>query len=214
MKVKIKKEGKKETFNLIDSWSDVTLEKWADLVALQEGTKSEEAFETITTMSDIPRQLVSQLALSDVVGIMGKISELQEQADTTLKNLIEIDGVEYGFHPDLSDITLGEYADLETMIKNGVEDNLPEIMAVLYRPITERKGEHYKIQAYDGEIRLRAEEMQQMKAEDVQGALVFFWSFVREVLLKILPSYLMAQTEAIAKTMQTTNSQTNGLGLV
>jgi len=212
MKVKIKKEGKKETFNLIDSWSDVTLEKWADLVALQEGTKSEEAFETITTMSDIPRQLVAQLALSDVVGIMSKISELQEQADTTLKNLIEIDGVEYGFHPDLSDITLGEFADLETMIKQGIEDNLPEIMSILYRPITGKKGDRYTIQSYDGEIRLRAEEMKQMKAEDVQGALVFFWRFVKKLLI-LMPSYLMAQTEAIAKTMQTKTSQTNGLGL-
>ena len=213
MKVKIKKEGKKETFNLIDSWSDVTLEKWADLVALHEGTKSEEALETITSMSDIPRQLVEQLALSDVVGIMSKISELQEQADTTLKNLIEIDGVEYGFHPDLSDITLGEFADLETMIKQGIEDNLPEIMSVLYRPITEKKGEHYSIQAYDGAIRLRTEEMKKMKAGDVQGALVFFWRFVKKLLI-VMPSYLMDQTEAIVKTMQMRTSQTSGLGLV
>lgn len=213
MKVKIKKEGKKETFNLIDSWSDVTLEKWADLVALHEGTKSEEAFETITTMSDIPKQLVEQLALSDVVGIMNKISELQEQADTTLKNLIEIDGVEYGFHPDLSDITLGEFADLETMIKQGIEDNLPEIMSVLYRPITGKKGDRYTIQSYDGEIRLRAEEMKQMKAEDVEGALVFFWRFVKKLFL-IMPSYLMDQTEAIVKTLQMRTSQTSGLGLV
>ena len=213
MKVKIKKEGNEESFNLIDSWSDVTLERWADLVATHEGTKSEEAFETITSMSDIPRELVSQLALSDVVGIMDKISELQSLADSSLKNLIEIDGVEYGFHPDLSDITLGEFADLETMIKQGIEDNLPEIMAVLYRPITEKKGEHYSIQAYDGALRLRAEEMKKMKAEDVEGALVFFWRFVKKLLI-VMPSYLMAQTEAIVKTMQTRTSQTSGLGLV
>ena len=213
MKVKIKKEGNEESFNLIDSWSDVTLERWADLVATHEGTKSEEAFETITSMSDIPRELVSQLALSDVVGIMDKISELQSLADSSLKNLIEIDGVEYGFHPDLSDITLGEFADLETMIKQGIEDNLPEIMAVLYRPITEKKGEHYSIQAYDGALRLRAEEMKKMKAEDVEGALVFFWRFVKKLLI-LMPSYLMAQTEAIVKTMQTRTSQTSGLGLV
>jgi len=211
MKVNINKEGKKETFNLIDSWSDVTLETWADIIALEEGTNSEEALKTITSMSDIPKQLVSQLALSDVVGIMAKISELQEQADTTLKNLIEIDGVEYGFHPDLSDITLGEFADLETLIKDGIEDNLPEIMAVLYRPITKRKGEHYTIQAYDGAIRLRAEEMKQMKAEDVQGALVFFWTFVKTLLI-VMPSYLMAQTEAIEKTTQTKISQVSGRG--
>ena len=213
MKVKIKKEGKQETFNLIDSWSDVTLEKWAELIALEETTKSEEAFETITSMSDIPRKLVSQLALSDVVGIMGKISELQAKADTTLKNLIEIDGVEYGFHPDLSDITLGEFADLEFMIKDGIENNLPEIMAILYRPIVEKKKGLYSIQAYDGDLRLRAEEMKQMKAEDVQGALVFFWHFVKKLLLT-MPSYLMEQTEKIAEQTQTKTLQTSGRGSV
>ena len=211
MKVKIKKDGKKETFNLIDSWSDVTLEKWANLIAQEEEAKSEEAFETITSMSDIPRQLVSQLSLNDVVVIMGKIAELQEKADTTLKNLIEIDGVEYGFHPDLSDITLGEFADLETMIKEGIEHNLPEIMAILYRPITEKKNGLYSIQAYDGALRLRAEEMKQMKAEDVQGALVFFWRFVKKLLL-IMPSYLMDQTEKLTKEKKIL--QTSGLGLV
>ena len=35
--------------------------------------------------------------------------------------------VEYGFHPDLDSITLGEYADIETFIKNGIEKNLPEL---------------------------------------------------------------------------------------
>jgi hypothetical protein len=27
----------------------------------------------------------------------------------------------------LDDITLGEYADIETFIKNGIEDNMPEL---------------------------------------------------------------------------------------
>jgi hypothetical protein len=144
---------------------------------------------------------------------MGKISELQAKADTTLKNLIEIDGVEYGFHPDLSDITLGEFADLEFMIKDGIENNLAEIMAILYRPVVEKKKALYSIQAYDGDLRLRAEEMKQMKAEDVQGALVFFWRFVKKLLLT-MPSYLMEQTEKIVEETQTRTLQTSGLGSV
>jgi len=213
MKVKIKKDGKKETFNLIDSWSDVTLEKRSELVALHEGIKPEEALETIAALSDIPKQLVNELALSDVANIMGKIAELQKEANSELKNLIEIDGVEYGFHPNLEDITLGEYADLETFIQEGIEKSLPEIMSVLYRPITERKGKHYSIQAYDGAIRLRAEEMKKMKAEDVQSALVFFWSFV-SILSTILPLYLMERTQAILKTQKTKNFQKSGRGSV
>ena len=32
MQVNIKKDGKKNTYNLINSWDDVTLEKWAKLI--------------------------------------------------------------------------------------------------------------------------------------------------------------------------------------
>jgi len=190
MKVKIKKQGKTESFNLIDSWSDVTLEKWLQLIDFETGTKTEEATETIAALSDVPKQLVKELALSDVAVIMSKIAELQSKQDTKLKRIIEINDIEYGFHPDLDSITLGEYADIEQFIKNGIETNLPELMAVLYRPIKEKKNDIYIIDAYDGDIRMRTEEMKQMSAEQVQSALVFFYNFAK-ILSEILPLYLM-----------------------
>jgi len=85
---------------------------------------------------------------------------------------------------------LGQYADLETFIKNGIEKNLPEIMAVLYAPIKEKKNDIYIVDAYDGNIRLRAEEMKKMSAQQVQSALVFFYTLGKE-LSEILPLYLM-----------------------
>jgi hypothetical protein len=190
MKVKIKKEGKVESFNLINSWKDVTLETWLKLIDFAEGTKTEEATETIAALSDIPKQLVKELALSDVAVIMSKVGELQGKQDTSLKRIVEINEVEYGFHPDLDSITLGEYADIEQFIKNGVDKNLPELMSVLYRPIKLKKNDIYIIEPYDGDIRLRAEEMKQMSAEQVQSALVFFYN-LGKVLSEILPSFLM-----------------------
>ena len=190
MKVKIKKEGKVKQFKLINSWADVTLSTWITLVDFATGTKTEEATETIAALSDIPKQLVKELALSDVAVIMSKIAELQAKQDTTLKRIIEINEVEYGFHPDLDKITLGEYADIEQFIKNGIETNLPELMAILYRPIKYKKENIYIIDAYDGEITMRTEEMKKMSAEQVQSALVFFYHFAK-VLSVILPSYLM-----------------------
>ena len=192
MKVKIKKQGKTESFNLISSWSDVTLETWLKLVDFETGTKTEEATETIAALSDIPRRLVKELALSDVANIMSKVAELQAKQDKKLKRIIEINDIEYGFHPDLDSITLGEYADIEQFIKNGIESNLPELMAVLYRPVKEKKNDIYIIDAYDGDIRLRTEEMKQMSAEQVQSALVFFYT-LGKVLSEILPLYLMDQ---------------------
>ena len=190
MKVKIKKQGKVESFNLINSWSDVSLSTWLSLIDFETGTKTEEATETIAALSDIPKKLIKELSLSDVAVIMSKVGELQQEQDTKLKRIIEINGVEYGFMPDLDSISLGQYADIETFIKNGIDKNLPELMAVLYSPIKLKKNDIYIIEPYDGDIRLRAEEMKQMSAEQVQSALVFFYT-LGKVLSEILPLYLM-----------------------
>tara|TARA_R110000744_G_scaffold294661_1_gene404881 strand:- start:758 stop:1360 length:603 start_codon:yes stop_codon:yes gene_type:complete len=197
MKVKIKKEGKVKQFNLINSWSDVNLETWLKLIDFETKTKTEQAIETIAVLSDIPKQLVKELALSDVAVIMSKVGELQAKQDTKLKRLIEINGVEYGFHPDLDSITLGEYADIETFIKNGIDKQLPDLMAVLYRPVKQKhENGVYIIDAYDGDIVIRTQEMKQMTAEQVQSALVFFYH-LGKVLSEILPLYLMERLKAM-----------------
>ena len=200
MKVKIKKEGKTKEYNLINSWKDVTLEKWLDL-STNEESKTKEAEETIAALSDIPKKLIKELSLRDVAVIMSKVAELQAEQDSELKRIIEVEGVEYGFHPDLDSITLGEYADIETFIKNDIEKNLPEVMAVLYRPIVEKKNEIYIIEAYDGNISIRAEEMKKMSAEQVQSALVFFYHFGK-ILCEIMPLSLMERLNKIGKELQ------------
>ena len=212
MKVKIKKQSKVKEFKLISKWEDVTLEKWLKLIDFHNGTKSEEAEETIAALSNIPKDLIKQLELKDVAFIMGKLSELQAKQDSSLKKIIEVNGKRYGFHPDLDSITLGEYADLETMIKNDIEKNMPEVMAILYRPIVEENNDVYTIEAYDGNISIRAEEMKKMSAEQVQNALVFFYSFVKELLMT-LPSFLTHRLKEMEKQLPPNLLQKSGVGL-
>ncbi len=190
MKVKIKKQGKVKEFKLISKWEDVTLEKWLKLIDFHKGTKCKEAQETIAALSNIPKDLIKQLELKDVAVIMSKLSELQAKQDSSLKRIVEVNGKRYGFHPNLDEITLGEYADIETMIKNDIEKNMPEVCAILYRPIVEENNDVYTIEAYDGNISIRAEEMKKMSAEQVQSALVFFYHLGKELSLT-LPLYLM-----------------------
>ena len=211
MKVKIKKEGKVKQFKLISNWEDVTLEKWLKLIEFTKGTKAKEAEETIAALSNIPKQLIKELSLQDVAIIMSRIAELQQEQNSSLKRIIEIDGVEYGFHPDLSEITLGEFADIETFIKNDIEKNLPELMAVLYRPIKQKKNDIYIIEAYDGNISIRAEEMKKMSMEQVHSALVFFYH-LGKILSMTLPSYLMEMLTEMKMQSQQKISQVSGLG--
>ena len=213
MKVKIKKKGKTKEFKIIESWQDVNLKSWLRLLDLQKGRKSKEALETVATLSDIPKNLINELGIQDVAVIMSKLTALQEKQSSLLKRIIVINGKEYGFHPNLEEITLGEYADIETFMKNGLEKHLPELMAILYRPVVEKKNDVYTIEAYDGNIKIRAEEMKKMSAEQVQAAMVFFWTFVNE-LLRILLLYLMEQIPTKQQTQLIQALQKSGVGSV
>ena len=220
MKVKIDKDGKKESFNIINDWSDVTLEKWAELVAAHKGGKgnANEALATIKNLSDIPSQLIEQFSLGDVVELLAKLSDIQSRAKSDLRNTFVLNDVEYGFHPNLEDITLGEWADLETCITDGVNNNLAKIMAILYRPVTEKKESFYTIEAYDTDTKpMRIQEFKSMPAELVESALVFFWSFVSRLfpLFKwSLVNQMKNQLQAVVtQETQTKHLQNDGGGL-
>jgi len=208
MKVKVKKEGKLKTYNIVDSWEEVTLEKWQQLVVGKKKSKTQEAKETIKALSTLPIKLVEEMSLSDVASIFERLSKLQIEGK--LKKVFEIDEVEYGFLPDLDEITLGEWADIEHYIKDGIDKNMHKIMAVLFRPITNKEGKLYSVAAYkDG--RERAEKFRKkMSASQVQQALVFFWTLGNE-LSTTLPSYLMEQMKKIQDKV---NSVKNGVGSV
>tara|TARA_R100000734_G_C3312812_1_gene103947 strand:+ start:137 stop:778 length:642 start_codon:yes stop_codon:yes gene_type:complete len=209
MKVKIEKDGKKKTYNLINTWSDVTLEKWLQLIALEGLSPSQEAIESIYALSNIPKKIIRQLSISDVARVMQQIKNIEKQTKTNFKHIVKIDGVEYGFHPNLEDITLGEWADIETFVQKGINKSLPEIMAILYREITEKEQNIYTIKAYNGNINIRAEKFKKMKAEQVQGAMVFFWTFV-SVLSTTLLSYLNENIAKMTTSKQEKHLQTNG----
>jgi len=192
MRLQINKDGKENVYTMINSWSDVTLDKWVKLISKKNESKSQEVISTISVLSDIPKTLIKELGINDVALIMKRIAKMQEGSSSSLKRIIKVNDVEYGFHPNLDSLTLGEYADIETFIKDGVNKNLPEVMAILYRPIVKKEKDVYTIEAYDGDITIRAEKMKQMNAAQVQYALVFFWNFVN-VLLMISELYLKEQ---------------------
>jgi hypothetical protein len=214
MRLKINKDGKESVYTMINSWNDVTLDKWVKLISKKHNNKSEEAIHTINILSDIPKKLVEELGITDVANILQRIAKLQENTNSELNKIIKINDVEYGFHPNLEEITIGEYADIETYLKDGIESNLPKLMAVLYRPIIEKDGDSYSIEAYGkSDLRMRAEKFKKMKAKDVNNALVFFWTLGKELSM-ILPQYLMERSQMILNKVQTNNLPTSGVGSV
>lgn len=214
MKVKIKKDGKQETYNIVESWKEVTLEKFISInLDVNNKSKTKEAKETIALLSNLPNEIINELSLKNVVLILDKLAEVQTETKGILEKIYVIDGVEYGFHPDLSEITLGEYADIETFVNRDLQKHLPEIMAILFRPVVAKEQDVYTIEAYDGDISLRAEKMRKMNAEQVQSALVFFWIFVK-VFVAILPLSLIRAAKTKMNKFTEKVSPKSGVGLV
>jgi hypothetical protein len=80
--------------------------------------------------------------------------------------------VEFGFIPNLQEISYGENWDIEGNINNI--ETLHKAMAVLFRPIVKTKGEAYDIREYSGH-EATEELMKDMPLDVALGALVFFY---------------------------------------
>jgi hypothetical protein len=140
--------------------------------------------------------------------LYGNLDVPKIEADRTLLEVMQIlndkpdfihrftyKGVEYGFIPNLNDITTGEFIDLDEYIKDGKQ--LHKIAAILYRPIIKSSGKLYDIEKYEGTSKY-AEIMMGVDYKVVLGALVFFWNLGRS-LLNHTNTYIQKETQKVSK---------------
>ena len=133
---------------------------------------------------------------------------LNQKADFV--DRFELNGVKYGFIPNLEDLSLGEYIDLETYLKD--QKNLHKVAAVMYRPIVKEYKELYDIEVYNSDLKAQ-EVMKQAPIGIISQAVVFFYNIVNE-LLKDFPHYLEKEAKKVQETIQQeVNSQQNMGGL-
>lgn len=109
---------------------------------------------------------------------------------------VTIEGVKLGFIPDLNSMTFREHVDLDQLSKsiwleNGTVDykNLPQLMAILYRPVTEQVGEYYNIIKYDSDnVKKYMKAVNGLTMDRVQGGLLFFSTIAAELVNNSLES--------------------------
>ena len=135
------------------------------------------------------------------VAIVKTITSIISTKDT-LKPIIEHDGKRYGFIPSLDDITVGEQADIDAWINDW--QKMDKVMAVLYRPITHERNGKYLIEEYTGK-----ERPLDLSMDIVQGALVFFYNLLND-LLSYTQNYLK---EAAHQTKASQILAQNGVGI-
>ena len=139
----------------------------------------------------------------DVDYLINHINKLFDQEHKFIPTF-NLNGVSYGFIPNLDEITYGENKDVTSYINEW--GNMHKAMAVLFRPIKQKHGHKYLIEEYEGSHKY-SEVMKQMPLSVVLGAMVFFYNLTNE-LLNYIPSYL--EKEVVKEQMIGQISQENG----
>jgi len=152
MEITLIKDKKKQIHKMPTNWNEVSLGQYVQVIkkVKQVGLRElEKVVSVINILTGISEEDLMRLSTRNVSKIGGYISELiQSLPKDDLQHIIKIGDIEYGFHPKLADITMGEWVDIDTYIGNGIEDNMHKIMSVLYRPIIAKDGEKYAIEEY------------------------------------------------------------------
>lgn len=121
---------------------------------------------------------VAQIRYKDVAEITANINNLFTKENAFIQRF-KMGGVEFGFIPNLDEMTTGEYMDLDTYITDW--DTMHNAMAVLYRPITNKLGNKYQIEEYKGSVTY-ADVMRHAPLDVVLGAMVFFYTLGNDLL--------------------------------
>ena len=193
----------KYQLNVPTSLSDITLGQYQQYIKMPEGlTENQVALKMITIFCNVPDKVARLIKASDIQEIVTKLSKM---FDTTppLTRRFKIGNVEYGFIPNLDEMSFGEYIDLDTYL--GDWENIERAMAVLYRPIKGTYDTLYNIEPYEVKD---ATVYKNMPLDAALGSIVFFYNLGNE-LCQTTIAYLHNQ----GGLQQKATSEQNGVGI-
>ena len=175
----------KANINVPTELNEITLKQYQKFLKVQDSKQNNNFIQTkmIEIFCNVKMQDALNIKLSDADRIASLISKMFEQKPDLVKSFW-LNNVEYGFVPDLDEITLGEYIDLDTYM--GEWENIQIAMNVLYRPIKQKLGEKYLIEEYDPD---KKDRLINMPMDAVFGSIIFFYRLGIE-LSKTMMNYL------------------------
>lgn len=156
---------------------EITIEQFQRLKAKEDLYKSSPA-DLLSMLLAVPVNELKDLPLNQMEFVQSYL--MSQMTESSLKdelyNVFTYDGVEYGLENDWSKLAWGAWMDMEVFSSENIEESIHLIMAILYRPITEKKNGKYKISPYKAdEIEDRAYLFRQLPVKYWFGASSFFF---------------------------------------
>lgn len=188
------------------SLKDITLGQYKRFLKLEDSIEDERFLNAkmIEIFCGIELDKVMLLQVKDSQEIVKILSQLFDEKPTLVKRF-KLNGVDYGFHPQLDDLTLGEYIDLDTFI--GDWENMEKAMNVLYRPVIVKLKDKYTIDEY---VVQNDDLLLDMPMDAVMSSIFFLWNLGLDLAKTMTNSLEEGEVKALTQYL---NSQENGDGI-
>jgi hypothetical protein len=192
--------------NVPTSLNEITLEQYQKFLKVSKDTPEGSFLDAkmIEIFCGIPLSDSYKLKMSSVQAIVDILTDMLNEKPAHIDKF-SLDGVQYGFIPDLDEMSLGEYVDLDGNASDW--QNMHVAMNVLYRPVITSKKAKYNIKEYTADD---PEKMKDMPLGVALGSLFFFYNLGLELSKHtILSSSNQAEMEIIQEQLA---SEKNGDG--
>lgn len=171
------------------SLDDITLreyQKYEKIVETNKGDDKSERFVSLKMLEifcGITFEQASGITLVDYERILTDLYTILQQ-EPPLVRTFKIGNREFGFHPNLEEMTFGEFIDLDTYISDMQQ--MEKAMSVLYRPITQKVKDKYKVQEYLGDT--LHETMKETPMSAVVSSILFFYNLGKDLSIAMMNS--------------------------
>ncbi len=184
------------------SWSEIELKTFRAYTMYKAKNKEVSALEEkmfcVELFCNLTAEEVRSLNIQDLNNVYGDLIKILEDKNANIKfeQTFKFKGKEYGFIPNLSKLSTGEWVDYEELMKQGgYWENAHKIMSILFRPVTKKRGKKYSIEEYNDEhINQHSDDFLSLKMDKVIGAQSFFFRLGID-LLETLRTYTLKEKE-------------------
>ena len=163
--------------NVPTSINEITLGQYQKYLKIAENNPEGNFLDAkmIEIFCGIPLSESYKLKMSSAAAILDILNELLNQTPQHIERF-KLNGIEYGFAPDLDELSLGEYIDLDNNVSSW--EHMHVAMNVLYRPIKVSKVGKYNIEKYDVK---NPEKMKDMPLGAAIGSVFFLYNLGMEL---------------------------------
>ena len=180
-----------------DNLNDITLGKWQDIIEIGENVEPAFYIKRILSIVYNIKADFNSIKESDIERMSDAGRNILTESPV-FQNRFTLGGVEYGFIPNLEDITFGEFVDLD---KYTERENYAKLMSILYRPITKKQsGGRYKIGKYKGSYQFK-----EIPLGIALGAVGFFLTLGQQLMTDTLNSLTEGEVAQAKKSILAKN---------